>query len=195
MSKILGILVPVHCENKITISKSKNFVLLYKHSDIEFQLFVNEFKDICSVLDKKLIDFRIQRIEGKHFLVLLKIKIHQKNELKLKSDFFDMPIFGLKPQIYNVEVVDTETLEKLMNKMDGGLQAVKKQDFGYEIKKRQKRLSNKEFFDEFQKKKSLQSMVKSGSIHLKDVSHYKECLDILEKEEQKLKKKVKGEEN
>ena len=193
MSKLLRVLQPLKYETKIPFQKSDNYVLIYINAKIELSVFTMEFKDMTNVLGNKIADFKIQKIENKHILVLLKIRIHGKNEFKLKVDFFDLTQNELKAQIYKVD--DVEQLEIMMNKMEGALQVVKKQDFGYERKKRQAQQQNKEFFAEYKKHKSLNKLVELGVIHLKDVIHYQGCLEALEKEDQKLKKKVKREED
>lgn len=127
----------------------------------------------------------------------MKVHIRKNDDFKLKPDFFDLPLEGLRPDLYKVE--DVDVLELKVSKMDGASQAVRKHDFLYERKQRETKQKNKEFYHEYKKYESVEKLVELGIIHAKDALHYKEIFDFLKKDaeerEDKLKKKIKKEDD
>jgi len=190
-------LQPLIFDYLIPFSKSENIVLIYKNAIIDYETFKGYFREISKVIHNRLKDYKIQKIENKHIFVLMKVHIRKNDDFKLKPDFFDLPLEGLRPDLYKVE--DVDVLELKVSKMDGASQAVRKHDFLYERKQRETKQKNKEFYHEYKKYESVEKLVELGIIHAKDALHYKEIFDFLKKDaeerEDKLKKKIKKEDD
>lgn len=179
-------LKPIVPEDFLILSISENYVLSYEYhpEQLDFISFLETFKKLCELADKKIANYKILRM-NKRIIVL--IKNSSKSNTIIKSDYFDLPSKNLKAEIY--WVVDIQQFENKLANMNYKWEDYKKEETNYEKNKRKK---NIEFFTEYKKHKSLEKLVELGLIHLKDVPQYRKSLKILEKEQ--IKKRVKHEE-
>lgn len=178
---------PVVSEDFIVLSKSEYYVLSYEYrtEQLEFSFFLEYFKKLAELPEKKIVDYKVLRMNNR-IIVLLKNSL--KSDSIIKSDYFDLPSKKLRAEIF--WVVDIQQFENKISTMKPKWEHYKKQESNYEKKKREKNL---EFFVEYNKYKSLGRLVELGLIHLKDVPRYQHSLEILEKEQ--IQKRVKHEEN
>ena len=96
-------------------------------------------------------------------------------------------------------VVDFFISFKLENRIGGNAQTIKKTDLLDERKVSKKREENQYFYNEYKKTRSVAHLVKKGLIPASQFNKFQKIFASLEKDEaeaeEKLKKKVKREEN
>lgn len=192
MSSILSILHPLVSEDFIILGKSENYAILYRNVKGNLQTFKTDFKRIIMVIEKKVGNYKMQLIQDNHVLVVLKLKLQKRNEdLTVRVDLFDLPVKNLRGEIFIVQ--DPYILESILSKMDGAKKAISNKD--NEKNKRKQLEKNKEVFEAYRThNKSFKKLVELGIIKLKEVLHYENCIERLEREDEKLNKKIKLEE-